>query len=63
MKKQSAGAERQEYYRMHHPQLNCTLQNFQERGQIAEACRRTAQTPRQVLLAWVQQVLAKPPER
>ena len=57
MKKQSPGAERQEWYRQHHPQLNLTLQNAEERQQIRAACWKTQQTPRQVLLAWAAQVL------
>ncbi len=61
MKKQSPGAERQEWYRQHHPQLNLTLQNAEERQQIWAACWETQQTPHQVLLAWAAQVLAMSP--
>jgi hypothetical protein len=57
MRKQSEGAERQEYYRRHHPQWNLTFQSEEECRQIREACRHTRQTPRQVLLAWAQAVL------
>ena len=61
MKAQSPGAERQEWYRARHPQLNLTLQNVAELHQIRAACRKTQSTPRQVLLDWAVQVLAEDP--
>ncbi len=62
MKKQSPGARRQEYYRWEHPQLNITFQNRDEPRKIHQACAVQHQTPREVLLAWADQILAQPPK-
>ena len=41
MKKQSPGAERQEFYRWRHPQINITLQSPEEQRLIRQACVTT----------------------
>ena len=54
------GAERQYRYRMRHPQINVTFRDVEEYRSIKQAAIRTSSTPREILLNWVQQVLAEP---
>lgn len=62
MKEPSPGAQRQQFYRWEHPQLNITFQSRDEEATVLHACRVQHQTPREVLVAWAEQMLAKSPK-
>ncbi len=51
-RRQSPGAERQEWYRLPHPQLNITFRDRAEHDRVQWALLRQHQTARTVLLAW-----------
>ncbi len=57
----SPGAERQQYYRWKHPQLNITFHSPEEEALVRHACHAHHQSPRDVLLAWAEQHPARPP--
>ncbi len=59
------GSERQDNYRMAHPQLNVTFRDRDEHWTVKRALWRTGHSPREVLLNWAQRVLAEsqPSER
>ena len=52
-RRQSPGAERQEWYRATHPQINITFRDRAEHDRVQWALLRQHQTARAVLLAWV----------
>ena len=52
-RRQSPGAERQEWYRATHPQINITFRDRAEHDRVQWALLRHHQTARAVLLAWV----------
>ncbi len=52
-RRQSPGAERQEWYRATHPQINITFRDRAEHDRVQGALLRQHQTARAVLLAWV----------
>ena len=52
-RRQSPGAERPEWYRATHPQINITFRDRAEHDRVQRALLRQHQTARAVLLAWV----------
>ncbi len=51
-RRQSPGAERQEWYRTTHPQINVTFRDPEEHRRVQWALARHHRTAREVLLAW-----------
>lgn len=51
-RRQSPGAERQEWYRTTHPQINVTFRDPDEHRRVQWALARHHRTAREVLLAW-----------
>lgn len=63
MKEPSPGAQRQQFYRSQHPQLNITFQSREEEAMVLEVCWRQHQTPREVLVAWAEKMSAESSKR
>ncbi len=53
------GSDRQYSYRLRHPQLNVTFRDFEEHRTVKQACLSTGRTPREILVIWARNVLAK----